>query len=375
MQITRVQIERFRAIDTIDLRFADEFGDPQTAVTMAGPNGCGKTSVLYAITNALRGVFGYRTDDVPTPNRDDIRTTRSGGAWSKKPSDIRVSIDIHFGDEEQEDIRETLGLLEKERPPNLPDGTLTVHWTFPPPVDRDGQRSPWSHADITPRLEFVRSWLSVKGWAIGAWRKQEVAGVSRMLPKLGGLHFFPQDRDLKNRVVGSVNDPGDESEENRRRRPNKPSVHDVLDDFSRRFSKVPEDDPDNWESHVKRLYAMVCDPKKYLGFYYREDTPLGMPVFDDQGYEYPLSHAASGEHVILEYIIELCRFGPLHRSIVLIDEPEVHLHPLWLRRLYLSLPDFGADNQFILTTHSPELRERAAADNALIEMGALDQAR
>ncbi len=134
-----------------------------------------------------------------------------------------------------------------------------------------------------------------------------------------------------------------------------------------------EDDPDNWESHVKRLYNMVCAPKKYLGFYYREDTPLGVPVFDDQGYEYPLSHAASGEHVILEYIIELCRFGPLHRSIVLIDEPEVHLHPLWLRRLYLSLPDFGTHNQFILTTHSPELRERAAADNALIEMGALDQ--
>ena len=374
MQITRVQIERFRAIDTIDLRFADELGDPQTVVTMAGPNGSGKTSVLYAITNALRGVFGYRTDDVPDPNLDDIRTTSSsGGGWSKKPRDIQVSVSIHFGDEEQEDIRETLNLLGKEPPPDLPDGTLTVQWTFPPRVGPDGQRQPWHFSDIIPAVPNVRSWLQVKSWAINAWRKQEVTGASKMLPKLGGLHFFPQDRDLKNRVVGAASGPDDESDDRRPTRFQRPSVHDVLNAFHGMFSRVPEEDPGNWESHVKRLYKTVCDPKEYLGFRYRDDRPLGTPVFDDQGYEYPLSHAASGEHVILEYIIELSRFGPLNRSIVLIDEPEVHLHPLWLRRLYLSLPDFGADNQFILTTHSPELRERAAADNALIETGDLDQ--
>ena len=76
--------------------------------------------------------------------------------------------------------------------------------------------------------------------------------------------------------------------------------------------------------------------------------------------------------MILEYILELCRFGPLNRSIILIDEPEVHLHPLWLRRFYLSLPKFGDDNQFVLTTHSPELRQRASSDNSLIELGTLE---
>jgi predicted ATP-dependent endonuclease of OLD family len=47
----------------------------------------------------------------------------------------------------------------------------------------------------------------------------------------------------------------------------------------------------------------------------------------------------------------------IHRSIVLIDELELHLHPLWQDRLYASLPDLGDDNQHIFTTHSTHLRD------------------
>lgn len=374
MRLTRVYIERFRAIDEIDVKFEDDLGDPYSIVTLAGPNGCGKTSILYAITNALRGVFGYRTDDVPPPGRDDIRKrTDSGQSWSKTPSDILVQVDISFSDAEQNDIRETLRLLEREAPPKLPNNKLTVEWVFPPRIDPDGTRQPPHYTHITPSLYHVRSWLQVKSWAIQEWRKGTTPGIAQQLQKLGGLYFFPQDRDLRHRVVGVVSDPGMDSAETSQPSRGKPSVHDVLDDFSRRFSQTRDSDSDNWESHVRKLYALVCSPKEYVGFRYRDDAPLGSPVFSDRGHEYPLSHAASGEHVILEYIIELCRFGPLNRSIVLIDEPEVHLHPLWSRRLYLSLPKMGSENQFILTTHAPEIRERAAADNALIDLGSLDQ--
>jgi hypothetical protein len=37
----------------------------------------------------------------------------------------------------------------------------------------------------------------------------------------------------------------------------------------------------------------------------------------------------------------------------------------------LALPHIGHQNQFILTTHSDELRRRASADNAIIELGSL----
>ncbi len=366
MKITGVRIRGFRAIDELVLDFTDELGVAKSVATIAGPNGSGKTSLLYAITNTLRGAFGYRNEDVPEPNRDDIRNSGTvGSGWSKKSNEIEVDVDIQFADDEQECIKETLKLLDKGVPPQLDNSSLTVHWSYPPSFDKDGNRHEWFHTDITPSLPNVRSWLSVKGWAIQGWRNR-TPGIAELLPKLGGLHFFPQDRDLRQRV-GAVTDGPDWAQPARSR----PTVHDVLDDFSRRFAKVDADAPENWETLVKKIYDEVCAPKKYIGFLYREDTPEGAPIFADGNHRYPLTHAASGEHVILEYIIELCRFGPLNNSIILIDEPEVHLHPLWLRRLYLNLPDFGAGNQFLLTTHSPELRQRAAADNSLIEFGTL----
>ena len=55
------------------------------------------------------------------------------------------------------------------------------------------------------------------------------------------------------------------------------------------------------------------------------------------------------------------------------DEPEIHLHPSWIRQLYLVLPRLGENNQYLLTTHSAELRQRAVADHALVDLGELDQ--
>jgi hypothetical protein len=366
MRITSVSIQGFRAIDEIKLDFRDELGIPMNVVTLAGPNGCGKTSVLYAITNALRGVFGYRTHDVPAPTRDDLRRSSQGSEWTTRRADVRVDVEIRFSDEEQQNIRSALALLNKHPPPQLPNGALTVHWTYPPPVNQDGQRPNLNYADISPSLPNIRSWLMAKSWAIKGW-KDGIPGIAEHLHKLGGLHFFPQDRDLRQRVGAMLTGRIDDARSRER-----PTVHDVLDEFSRRFAKASVNDPNNWESHVKHLYKAICSPKEYVGFLYREETPEGTPVFSDGPYRYPLTHAASGEHVILEYILELCRFGPLNRSIILIDEPEVHLHPLWLRRFYLSLPKFGDDNQFVLTTHSPELRQRASSDNSLVELGTLE---
>jgi predicted ATP-dependent endonuclease of OLD family len=61
----------------------------------------------------------------------------------------------------------------------------------------------------------------------------------------------------------------------------------------------------------------------------------------------------------------------LNHGLILIDEPEVHQHPGWVRQLYRALPKLGQDNQFILTTHSGELRSMAAEDGVLIDLGDL----
>ena len=80
----------------------------------------------------------------------------------------------------------------------------------------------------------------------------------------------------------------------------------------------------------------------------------------------------SGEQVILDYVTRLIHPSPINHGLVLIDEPELHLHPGWVRQLYRALPQSGSENQYILTTHSAEMRQMAAEDNALIDLGELN---
>jgi hypothetical protein len=206
-----------------------------------------------------------------------------------------------------------------------------------------------------------------------------------LLSKIGGIWFFPQDRNLRERVLGAgtgpasnvtpATEPAEEVEaEFDKPVPRERSVSDILhflSDYAKN-RQTPLPDERNWEKRIQDLFHRVCGPKTYLGYLYREESPFGAPILQDASDIYPISHAASGEQVILEYVTRMTYPTPLDRSIILIDEPEIHLHPLWIRKLYISLPQIGNANQFLLTTHSAELRQRAVADDALIDLGDLD---
>jgi predicted ATPase len=131
------------------------------------------------------------------------------------------------------------------------------------------------------------------------------------------------------------------------------------------------DDRRQWESQLQDRFNQICSPKKYKGYWLDHPRYGESPLLEDSGREYPFRTAASGELVILHYLTKLTFPRPVHNSLILIDEPELHLHPKWIRQLYRALPLMGDNNQFILVTHSIELKQMAAEDNALIPFGDL----
>ncbi len=388
MKLLSLEVQKFRAIDELRLSLVDALGAPRPITVIAGPNGSGKTSILFAIANALRGVMGYRTPDVPPPTYDDIRSSGSSGrAWTRAKRESQVTVSLQFDQDEQVAIRELLRLLRMEAPPPLDDGCLTVTWTFPPGFAEDGSKLGWWTASIDPPRPFVRSWLNARKLAIRAW-SQRVPNVGpEYLRRIGGMMFFPQDRNLRERILpdetaaGSIpsgaspeagSDEGREFEQPRARERTVTDILHFLSDYAQnRVPPLPDDQ--NWEKRIQAIFNRVCAPKEYLGYLYRgEDDQVGSPVLKHGEAEYPLAFAASGEQVVLEYITRLTYPSPLEHSLVLIDEPEIHLHPAWIRKLYLALPEIGRTNQYVLTTHSTELRQRAAADNALVDLGILE---
>lgn len=108
------------------------------------------------------------------------------------------------------------------------------------------------------------------------------------------------------------------------------------------------------------------EPKR-LPYQHREVPTLRHPYG-----EVPIVHASAGVRriVTLAYLIvwawnehriasELARIEPQRRMVILVDEMEAHLHPLWQRAVLPALLDVGEElsnelqAQFLIATHSP----------------------
>src|ERR1051325_10236518 len=105
MKLRELNIEKFRAIETTHLSFEDARGSVQPVTVLAGPNGCGKTSILFAVIQALRGLMRYRTDDVPEPTDLDVRRGDNGSFISLTPPEISVELKVEFEEEEKKAIQ------------------------------------------------------------------------------------------------------------------------------------------------------------------------------------------------------------------------------------------------------------------------------
>ena len=74
-------------------------------------------------------------------------------------------------------------------------------------------------------------------------------------------------------------------------------------------------------------------------------------LIDRDGRVYDLAEMSSGEQAVFPLVYEFVRLD-IKRSVVLIDELELHLHLPEQHRLLAALPRVGPDCQFIITTHS-----------------------
>jgi energy-coupling factor transporter ATP-binding protein EcfA2 len=399
MKLHRLGIQNFRPIQDLSLGFEDGLGRVRPVTVLAGPNGCGKTSVLYGIVQALRGPTGYRADDVPQPNDEDVHRAGGAGGLVSKPTSISVKLELEFEEVERDAIpkvfNDTKDIRAAKDPSlgSIPDGRVTVKWEYPPHRKADGTLWPPWYCTCEPQGGLA--WLRGRQYAIRAWKRRKLSDVS-LLDDIGTLFIFPQDRSLMRRVLGEkrgTDDRDDESVASSERGPSEEDVLSpafVLESAERQTPRqslwdilaylgqyanqrdVPLPDKLNWEKRVKASFARICAPKEYLGFKYPVNSPIGAPWLRDGGYTYPLDKAASGEQVVLDYVTRLTYPSPINHGLVLIDEPELHLHPGWVRQLYRALPQIGVGNQYILTTHSAEMRQMAAEDNALVDLGELN---
>ena len=102
---------------------------------------------------------------------------------------------------------------------------------------------------------------------------------------------------------------------------------------------------------------------KLKGFSKDEKT---MPIFENSaGEEFNINDLSSGEKQLFLRTLSIKMLEPKN-SIILIDEPELSLHPKWQQRIIEVYKKIGENNQIIVATHSPHILGSVSNENIFI---------
>lgn len=91
-----------------------------------------------------------------------------------------------------------------------------------------------------------------------------------------------------------------------------------------------------------------------------------MPIFENsQGEEFDINELSSGEKQLFLRTLSIKMLEP-EDSIILIDEPELSLHPKWQQQIIKVYQSIGKNNQIILATHSPHILGSVPSENIIV---------
>lgn len=296
MRIRKIHIKNFRAIDQLELEFCHPGGTALDLVMLAGPNGCGKTSVLEACLLALK---------------QDPALTRQP---PQQPYEIELVAEVRG---EQVTIRRRQGLHVL--------------------VGLDGRQKP------------LNGYLNgIKSFYFSSWRSPKLVGSVGLSTGRGKKPQKTDDNSLwrlKQHLVNSKGAKAYKAPEG--------SIGDSADQVFGRINDIwREFYPEKKGSFDAEIVAQDARERDADG---REELEFDM-FLRDSGHEsgIPVDALSSGEIEVLSmigtFVIEKPPF-----DIVFVDEPELHLHPAWHRAIMRGLRKAAPTTQFICATHSGDI--------------------
>lgn len=335
LKISRLTIEGFRSLRRVNwpedgMGWGGEVPD---IVLVGGANGSGKTTLLELLYNVVHFA-------ISDPHRDDLRTHAlallpKGAKW------VEVSL---AGDDA------TIAVTTQRRDAVSEGGRLWSIWM--PDID----------STEDPEFAAVRIPIQIARKAIHQ-RHASAEG-----PK---LLYFPTDRAVTfpdTRFKGPGNRNLGDGPAFRYEAPKEwiQSVEAIL--YDARWRDLNAKERGNVGS-AKNFAAFEATMQRFFGdtkrFHWDDEGVLHIQTRD--GALHPLNALSSGEKQVLLFGAELYRrWTP--GSLILLDEPELHLHEAWLAALWALLNDLQRERggQVILATQSNYLFGLGGAGSRVI---------
>lgn len=334
MHLHRVEVTNFRRIEHLAVELSDPSGQPRPLTLLVGPNMSGKTTVLDAVHLAYEAVRNRRSP-VFRPGFDPSDPTQRPDP--NAPIEINLSFSLHEGE------WEAMNELERKmngvfRVDNAPLYRFKVRYF--------GHGEEGVSSDII-ESEPENAERAMRGRALASIALQRRVVQEDIVDRLGGVFYIDQHRH------GTLKSADERYDFAKDARPGLPDP-DVVGWLARasiqdaRWNEATRGES-RWK-RVQRLFRALAAPAE-----------LHDAVPYDDGYDielrrgdrtYGIIGASSGELQILRFAANLAFFRA-ERSVLLLDELELNLHPRW-QRILLRFCETGADgdNQVIVTTHS-----------------------
>lgn len=282
MYIEKIKIDKFRVLEDIEIHFQPPGGataDPETGNVVnviAGVNGCGKTSLLEAVFQAVSDPHGFCVG-------------RKHGSLSI--SDFGV---VSF--ENWLPLYNEINRLNKEN-----QGKHSFYGD-PRLISMPSQQS-FQYSPVTQ--------MSVQYFFA---QKVDIQRI------LGNAEFYTKEYVLNKVLESNIANPAQRTKA-------------AVDAFNSHFLNA-------------NLLTKLSSLSKAL---------FNRPVFSNAAnQDVTIDQLSDGEKQLYGRVIALMILNPSN-SMILIDEPEIALHPAWQQKIMQIYSRIGKNNQFIVATHSPQI--------------------
>jgi hypothetical protein len=340
MKLKRVTIKNFKGVGTVEFSMETASQAPRALTALLGDNGSGKTSILQAIALTL-SMATRRTRDMASFNWHGFLPER---VPSLGPTCVELKVVF-----EEEEVTLTSELFEAWQE-SLPSERRQLKRIVPPSQHTEVElRFDKGRVTSPQGFEAVNQFLG--RYYIKALKDTRPELRDRFA-KLGDIFWFDQHRNLGSLMAEDLSGERLKCEG---WQAGVEQLREYLVGWWGYHTTASRRGKDFIEP-LEYLFQKVFPGTRFVGIMPRgEVTSVKANDFyfliDRDGRIYDLAEMSSGEQAVFPLVYEFVRLD-IQRSIVLIDELELHLHPPEQQRLLAALPKIGSDCQFIITTHS-----------------------
>ncbi|MDD9863501.1 MAG: AAA family ATPase [Gammaproteobacteria bacterium] len=387
MKIRMLRIRNFKAI-----RYA-ELNDLQDVVVIAGLNGCGKSCIFDAIRLIKSSCGGYLRDDEYNLLFEEFQSNIGADGIRKISHDINQPIEVQWEIELSQnekiyikshasDLAREFVLEKYYRQQHRGSRTNHKFITFEDQtvIQQNIQTINDLQKEYCREIEIEKIFDKVTFRTQGnnSFYEQPKSQTLQMIftiympVKIGVIDYHGPHRDYAREIFNTVNFNIEVESEQKMKQS-------ALYNYRNKYANIKQELASSYvkdliasaaqgdaneknkrtslANSLRTLFNVFIPGKEFKGIVPTLGGTLAFPVKIQDGKEHDLDDLSSGEKEVLYGYLRLVKDTPKH-SVLLIDEPELHLNPRMIKELpvfYHEHIGIALDNQIWLITHSDSL--------------------